>query len=239
MMAIWKRELRNYFQTPIGYVFMSIFLLLGGLFFMSGNLYLGSSDPVYVFSSLSYVFMMIVPLLTMRLLSEERRQKTDQLLLTSPLPIRAIVLGKFFAACTVFACALVLTLSYIAIIAAYGTLYWGVLLSNYLGFALLGACYIGVGVLVSATTQSQLTAAVITFGANASLQFLEAVGPTLNIPGLMWLPDALIWLSLYRRYERFTTGIIAPADVLHFASFIGILLFLTVRIIDKRRWSEG
>ena len=239
MTAIWKREMRNYFLTPIGYVFMGIFLLLGGLFFMSGNLYLGSGDPAYVFQSLSYLFMLIVPLLTMRLLSEERRRRTDQLLLTSPLPVRAIVLGKFFAAAAVFVCALGLTGSYIAIIGAYGKLYPGLILTNYLGFLLLGLCHIAVGLMVSATTQSQLSAAVLTFGANALLQFLESVGPALHIPGAPWLPEALAWLSLYRRYERFTAGVLSPADALYMLSFMGILLFLTVRIVDKRRWSEG
>lgn len=239
MRAIWKRELKNYFLTPIGYVFMSIFLLVNGLFFMINNLWSMSSSLDTMFSIMNYVFMLVVPLLTMRLMSEDRKNKTDQLLLTSPISIWSIALGKFMAACTVLLLSLCFTFAYIAIIAVYATPYWGLIVSNYLGFTLLGACYIAIGVLISAMTESQITAAVFTFGANLLLQFLESVGPSLNIPYMSWLPNAMSWLSLYSRYYSFTTGIISLADVIYYLSFIGVLLFLTVRVIDKRRWSEG
>ncbi len=239
MSAVWKRELKNYFLTPIGYVFMGIFLLVSGLFFMLNNLWSASSDLAAMFSMLNYVFMLIVPLLTMRLLSEERKNKTDQLLLTSPISIWSIVIGKFLAACTVLVFSLLFTGVYIAIIALFGTAYWGLILSNYIGFLMLGASYIAIGVLVSALTESQLSAAVLTFGANLFLQFLESVAPSLSIPGVPWLSSAVSWLSLYARYYSFTAGLISLADIIYYVSFIGVLLFLTVRVIDKRRWSEG
>lgn len=239
MRAVWKRELRNYFLTPIGYVFMGIFLLVSGLFFMLNNLWSASSDLAAMFQMLNYVFMLIVPLLTMRLLSEERKNKTDQLLLTSPISIWSIVTGKFLAASSVLVLSLVFTGVYIAIIALFGTAYWGLILANYIGFLMLGASYIAIGVLVSALTESQLSAAVLTFGANLMLQFLESVAPQVSIPGVPWLSSAMSWLSLYSRYYSFTAGVISLADIIYYVSFIGVLLFLTVRIIDKRRWSEG
>lgn len=239
MIAIWKRELKNYFLTPIGYVFMGIFLLVGGLFFMINNLWSASSDLEQMFSMLNYVFMIVVPLLTMRLLSEEKKAKTDQLLITSPVSIWSIVAGKFLAACTVLLFSLVGTFVYIIIIALYSTPYWGLILSNYIGFFMLGACYIAIGVLMSALTESQLSAAVLTFGANLFLQFIESIAPSLSIPYMGWLTAALQWISLYSRYYSLMAGIISIADIIYYISFVGILLFLTVRVIDKRRWSEG
>lgn len=238
MKAIWKREVQNYFLTPIGYVFVGIFLLLGGFFFFMYNLASGSSNLQNMFSYLSYLFMLVVPLLTMRLLSEERRSKSDQLLLTSPISIWSIVSGKFLAACTVFFLSLFGTLFYVVVIVAYATPYAGLIISNYLGFFLMGCSYIAVGVLVSSMTESQIIAAVVTLCVNLGLQILESVGPNITIPYLSFLPTVFSWISLQTRYYAFSSGIISIADMIYFASFCGIMLFLTVRVIDKRRWSS-
>lgn len=238
MLAIWKREIQNYFLTPIGYVFVGIFLLLGGVFFMMYNLYSQSSDLASMFGYLSYIFMLIVPLLTMRLLSEERRTRTDQLLLTSPLSIWSIVSGKFLAACSVLVLSLASTFFYIVVIVSYSTPYVGLIISNYLGFLLLSCCYIAIGVLMSALSENQLSAAVLTLGVNLLLQLLESVGPSLSVPYLSFLPTVFSWISLQARYYAFSIGIISIADIIYYASFCGIMLFLTVRVIDKRRWSE-
>ena len=238
MNAVLKREVQNYFLTPIGYVFMGIFLLVSGVFFFIYNLLRMSSDLAGVFSNLNYIFMLIVPLLTMRLLSEDRRAKTDQLLLTSPLSIGAIVTGKYLAACAVLLATLVMTMGYVVIIVLFATPYPGLIFSNYLGLFCIGSSYIAIGVLMSALSENQLSAAVLTFGVNLLLQFVEAIGPQLSIPLVPWLPKALALLSLHSRYGAFSTGMISIADVLYFASFSGICLFLTVRVIDRRRWSK-
>lgn len=239
MKAIWKREVQNYFFTPIGYVFVGIFLLLGGFFFFMYNLGQSSSNLQDMFSYLSYLFLLVVPLLTMRLLSEERRTKSDQLLLTSPISIWSIVTGKFFAACTVLLLSLASTFFYVVIIIAYSTPYAGLIVSNYLGFLMMGCCYIAIGVFMSALSENQLSAAVLTLGVNLGLQLLEYVGPSLTIPYLSFLPKVFSWISLQTRYYAFSSGIISVADLIYYASFCGILLFLTVRVIDKRRWSES
>lgn len=239
MLAIWKRELQSYFYTPIGYVFMGTFLLVGGFFFFMTNVASGSADLATLFSNLSYLFMLVVPVLTMRLLSEEKRNKTDQLVLTSPVSIMDIVAGKFLAACSVFFFTLLITLVYVLVISVYSTPYYGEILANYLGFFLLGCCYIAIGVLMSAVSENQVSAAVLTFGVNLLLQILEAVGPSLTIPYLTFLPTVFSWLSLYERYYAFTAGMISVADIVYYLSFCGIILFLAVRVIDKRRWSEG
>lgn len=236
MIAIWKRELQNYFLTPIGYVFVGIFLLVGGFFFMMNNLSAMNSDLASMFSNLIFLFLLVVPLLTMRLLSEERRTKTDQLLLTSPQSIWGIVMGKFLAACSVLVLSLVGTLFYVIIIATYSTPYVGLIVSNYLGFLLLACSYIALGVFFSAITENQLSAAVLTLGVNLMLQLLESVGPSLSIPYLTFLPTVFSWISLQSKYYSFATGIISIADIIYYISFYGIFLFLTVRVIDRRRW---
>ena len=239
MYAIYKRELQNYFYTPLGYVFMGVFLLLSGIFFLSGNLLQMNANLGVLFDSMSFLFMLLMPLLTMRLLSEEKRSRTDQLLLTSPLPISAIVVGKYLAALTVLALTMLLTAPCVAILFAYGAPHAPMIASGYLGFFLLGASYVAVGILMSAVTESQLTAAVATFGVNLMIQFIESVGPSLDVPMMPWLPSAIGWVSLYDRYYAFTAGLISTADLIYFLSFIFVLLFLTARVIDRRRWRSA
>ena len=241
MLAIWKREVQNYFLTPIGYVFMGVFLLCGGVFFFLSNIASSSSSLETLFGNMIYLFMLVMPILTMRLLSEEKRTKSDQLLLTSPLSITQIVVGKFLAAATVLFATMVVMLIYVVIICCYSTPYPGMIVSNYLGFFLVGCCYVSIGVLMSALTENQVSAAVLTFGANLLLQILESLSSSLTIPtlGFINLNTVLSWMSLYKRYYDFTAGILSFANVLYYVSVCFVILFLAVRVIDKRRWSEG
>ncbi|MDY2792977.1 MAG: ABC transporter permease [Eubacteriales bacterium] len=241
MLAIWKREVQNYFLTPIGYVFMGVFLLCGGVFFFLSNIASSSSSLETLFGNMIYLFMLVMPILTMRLLSEEKRTKSDQLLLTSPLSITQIVVGKFLAAATVLFATMVVMLIYVVIICCYSTPYPGMIVSNYLGFFLVGCCYVSIGVLMSALTENQVSAAVLTFGANLLLQIFESLSSSLTIPtlGFINLNTVLSWMSLYKRYYDFTAGILSFANVLYYVSFCFVILFLAVRVIDKRRWSEG
>ena len=241
MLAIWKREVQNYFLTPIGYVFMGVFLLCGGVFFFLSNIASSSSSLETLFGNMIYLFMLVMPILTMRLLSEEKRTKSDQLLLTSPLSITQIVVGKFLAAATVLFATMVVMLIYVVIICCYSTPYPGMIVSNYLGFFLVGCCYVSIGVLMSALTENQVSAAVLTFGANLLLQILESLSSSLTIPtlGFINLNTVLSWMSLYKRYYDFSAGILSFANVLYYVSFCFVILFLAVRVIDKRRWSEG
>ena len=240
MLAIWKREIQNYFLTSIGYVFMGIFLLVGGIMFFLSNIYSSSASLSGMLGNLNYLFMLIVPILTMKLLSEEKRNKSDQLLLTSPRSIWDIILGKFLAACTVVLISTVITLFYVVILAVYSDkTYPALIATNYLGFLLLGFSYVAIGVLMSALTENQVSAAVLTIGVNMLLQILESVGSSITIPGLSFLNTVISWLSLYKRYNDFSGGILSFANVIYYISFCGVMLFLAVRVIDKRRWSEG
>ena len=240
MLAIWKREIQNYFLTSIGYVFMGIFLLVGGVMFFLGNIMSSSAAISNMLGNLNYIFMLVVPILTMKLLSEEKRNKSDQLLLTSPRSVWDIILGKFFAACTVVFISTAVTLLYVVILAVYSNVtYPALIASNSIGFLLLGFCYVSIGVLMSALTENQVSAAVLTLGVNVLLQILESVGSSLTIPGLSFINTIISWLSLYTRYNDFSAGILSIANVIYYVSLCGIMLFLAVRVIDKRRWSEG
>lgn len=237
MLSVLKRELRQYFHTPVGYVFLAIFWLLGAVFFFLYNVLSGSADLNQLFGNLTYLCMLIVPLLTMRLFSAERRQRTDQLLYCVPTPLPAIVLGKFLAAVCVLLIALAGTGLYVGVLARYAAPRAGMIAAAYLGYLLLGAAYIAVGVLMSAMTDSQLTAAVLTFAANMLLQLAEMSAPSLHVPFMPFLPKLLGALSLNGRYAAIASGVVRPVDAGYFLLFITVALALTVYRLRRRRVS--
>jgi len=163
MLAIFKREIRTYFLTPIGYIYMGLFLLLTGIFYFFGNIFSQNSHYVGFLGSILLIYLFAVPILTMRLFSEEWKQKTDQLLLTSPVSVAGIVCGKFLAALAVYCGTLLVTVLYAVVIAIFGDLQTWETLGSYIGFLFLGASYISVGLFISSITENQLTAALITF----------------------------------------------------------------------------
>ena len=240
MRAVWKRELQAFFYTPIGYVFMGFFLLVSGYFFWGYNISSGSSDMTNFFSQVTYIFVMFVPILTMRLMSEERRNKTDQLLITSLMSITSIVVGKFLAAASVLLITLVISFIYPVIIAVYGKLTMGTLITNYLGFFLMGCVYIAVGLLMSTLCENQVTAAVVTLVVNIMLQVLEYVPSMLSSGSYFGFIGSLFgWLSLNTRNTDFASGLLSFSNVLYFISFVAVVLFIAVRVVERRRWSEG
>ncbi|MEG0457582.1 MAG: ABC transporter permease, partial [Oscillospiraceae bacterium] len=153
MVAIFKRELSSYFTSPIGYVFLGIFYVISG-FFLFSTILSGTTDMSFIFSGMFIVLVFLVPILTMRLLSEEKKQKTDQVLLTSPVNLFSIVIGKYLAAFTVFLCGLSITLIYALVLAGNSTSFdWLVVFGNYIGIILLGGCFIAIGLFVSSLTE--------------------------------------------------------------------------------------
>ena len=287
MLAIFKRELKAYFLTPIGYLFMGLFLLLTGFFYFVNNLLSGRSQFSGFLGSVLLICLFAVPILTMRLFSEEKRQKTDQLLLTSPVSITGIVCGKFFAALAVYCTTLAFTALYVIVIAVYGDLQAWETFGSYIGFIFLGASYISVGIFVSASTENQFTSALLSFFAlmfiwlidpitqiipsdtrsgiisaivllaalilfvymntrNWVLALAAAIIGGLAIAGLYFykknvffgfIQNFIGWFSLNRRYQSFAMGLLKLDSLLYYASFSGLFLFLTVRIIEKRRWN--
>lgn len=163
MLAIFKKELRSYFTSMIGYLFIGFFLAIVGVYFMAFNLQGGYANFEYVLNSMVFVFVILVPILTMRLLAEEKKQKTDQLLFTSPLSVNKIVVGKYLAVFAVFVSAMVITMFYPFILSKYGTVSFKLAYTGILGFVLVGAAYLAIGLFLSALFESQAIAAVVTF----------------------------------------------------------------------------
>jgi ABC-2 type transport system permease protein len=202
MLAVFRKEFRTYFLTPIGYVFMGFFLTISGLIFTASNLVPASSNYYPVLSNLIFIFLIAVPVLTMRLVSEENRQKTDQLLLTCPLRIGDIVWGKYLAAIAVFLLTILVTGLYPIIMSWHGLIPLSEIFGGYIGFFLLGASFIAVGLFVSALTDNQVSAAVITFGVLLLIWLIDVLQqalPTDTLSGLIFAAVILVGLALLIR----------------------------------------
>ena len=236
MKAIWKREMRGYFCTPVGYVFLGVFLTVSSVLFYLSILEPRSGDLPSLIASISYLWMLLSPILTMRLLAEERQKKTDQLLLTSPVSLPGIVIGKYLAAVTVLLIASVLTMLYAGIVALYGTVFPAELAVNYLGFFLLGCAFAAMDLFMSSCASNPVTAAVAAFGANLLLWILDLLELAVQAE---WIGDILEFLSLYHRNESFLMGQLSFANMFFDLAFIAVFLALTVYRMDRRRNGSG
>ena len=232
MKAIWKREMQGYFFTPVGYVFLGVFLTVSSVMFYMAILSTRSGDLPTFIGEMSYLWMLLSPVLTMRLLAEERQKKTDQLLLTSPVSLPGIVAGKYLAAVTVLLTAAGLTLLYVLIVAIYGTVYPAELAVNYLGFILQGCAFAALGLFLSSCAATPVTAAVLAFGANFLLWILDLLETAVQV---RWISDALKFVSLYNRNEPFLMGQLSFAGTFYDLAFIAVFLALTVYRLDRRR----
>lgn len=163
MLAIYKKELKSYFTSMTGYVFIAFFLVIIGIYYVVYNMIQLYANFEYVLSGVSFIFVLLVPILTMRLMAEEKKQKTDQLLFTSPLPVGKIIAGKFFAVLTVYLAVMAIICLYPLILLQFGSLSLKVAYGSILGFSLLGAAYIAIGLFISSLTESQVVSAVVSF----------------------------------------------------------------------------
>lgn len=233
MLSIWKRELQGYFYTPVGYVFMGVFLTLSSVIFFLTIMQSRSSDLLSFIGTMSYLWMLLCPVLTMRLLAEEKQKRTDQLLLTSPASLPGIVLGKYLAAVTVMLATVLLTGLFTVIVAIYGQIYPGELLVGYLGFVLQGCAFIALDLFISGCTSNQVTAAVAAFGANFVLWMLDLIQLAVNVD---WINGILSFFSLYERSQPFLMGQLSFASVGYDLSFTAAFLVLTIHMLDSRRY---
>ncbi|MBQ2719389.1 MAG: ABC transporter permease [Clostridia bacterium] len=233
MLAIYKRELSAYFSTPIGYVFCAIFLALSGAVFSYTTLFSMTADVTSYFTVMLLLLVILVPLLTMKLFSEERKQRTEQLLLTAPVSLYAMVGGKFLAAYTLFAgCTLLSFLSFF-ILYLSAHVKTAVLFGNLVAILLLGMTFIAIGIFVSALTENQLAAAI---GTVAILLVLVLVSFLNSVISVYWIRFVLSSISVFARFQNFTQGVFDIAALFYYLSVSAVFLFLTVRVFEKRRW---
>lgn len=232
MKTIYKKELRQYFHSVIGYVFLAIFLLIGGYYFMVSNLLAGSGDIADFFQNIVQILIFLMPLLTMRSFSEEKRQKTEILLYTKARRIRDVVLGKYLAAMTVFGAGLFVTLAFPLILAACGSSQAALTAGCYMGLILLMGAFISIGMFVSSLTDNQIVAAAGTYLILFLMWYSYGFGSTVQNQALLRLLNRISLMNLY--YEL-VMGVLNPSGILTLVSVSVIFLFLTC-VFQERMW---
>ena len=234
MLAIYKRELAAYFTTPIGYVFCAVYLALAGAIFSYTTLFSMSADVTSYFTYILILLVVLVPLLTMKLFSDDRKQRTEQLLLTAPVSLYSLVAGKFFAAYTLYAgCTLLSFCNFFILYFYIEKVKTAVLFGNLLAILLLGMTFIAVGVFASSLTENQLAAAIAT---TAILIAFLAIGLLNSIIPVYWIRFVLSSLSVFTRFQNFGQGVFDVAAIFYYLTITAAFLFLTVRVFEKRRW---
>ena len=235
MLAIFKREMRSYFTGVIGYVFLVLFLAVGGILFCYTTLYSMSSATSSYFLLMLLFSAVVLPLLTMKSFSEERKLKTEQLLLTAPVSIPSMVIGKFLASYVIFAGALVFNSLYFLVLLPYAQVKIATLIGSLIALLLVGTVFIAIGLFVSSLTENQLTAAI---GTIAIILVLLAIGLINSlIPSDYAIRFVFDAISIFTRFQNFTNGIFDIASFVYYISVAAVFLYLTMRIYDRRRYN--
>lgn len=197
MLAVYKKELRAYFNSIIGWLFIAFFLAFIGIYFFINNLYYGYTHFGYTLYSVGLIFILLVPMITMRIIAEENKQKTDQLLLTSPVSVEKIIFGKFLAVISVFGIVLLITCTYPWIMSAYGEINYILNYAAIGGFFLMGCAYLAIGMFISAMTESQAFAAVLTFAVVLVTYLMEGIAGLFSTSAkTAWLVFAFLLLMI-------------------------------------------
>lgn len=234
MGAILKRELSSYFNSAIAYIVMAVFFFFSGLYFYVFCLYYDSSSLTPVFSNMFMIILFLIPLITMKSFSEEKKLKTDQALLTSPVSLFDIVMGKFLSAFILYACCVAIFIIYTVIICFFVTPDFAVILCTILGILLLGGALIAIDIFISALTESQIIAAIVSIGAGLLIYMLDSISSLISVDFITKIFNAI---SFNQNYSNFTYGILNLSNLVFFVSVIAVFIFLTIRVLEKRRWS--
>jgi len=249
ILAIAGKELRSYFASPIAYVIIGLFALLFGWFFYvylhvfveqsqrmammgGGNVNVNEQMIRGVLQNAAVIILFVMPMITMRTYSEEKRSGTIELLLTSPITDLDIILGKFLAAMGLYCGMLLVTLINIAILFRLGNPEWRPIAAGYLGLLLMGGCFISVGLLISSLTKNQIGAGFVTFAVFLMLWVINWLADSSGPTG----QAVLSFLSITDHFDDFTKGIIDTKHVVYYLSFITFGLFLTAKSVDSERW---
>jgi ABC-2 type transport system permease protein len=252
ILAIAHKELRSYFASPIAYIVIGFFVLLYGYFFVVMLQYFvraslqatqfgpGGQPPMNInemmirplMQNTTVLLLFVLPMVTMRTYSEEKRSGTIELLLTSPLTDMQIILGKFFGAMALYAVMLAVTLIHIGLLFLFGNPEWKPIATGYLGLLLLGGCFVSAGLLISSLTRNQIVAGMVTFAVFLFLWVISWIGsfsgPTVN--------EITSYLSIIDHGEDFWKGVIDTTHLIYYVSFISFGLFLTAKSVDSERW---
>lgn len=232
VLAIAGRELRTYFTSPLAYVVAAFFVLVAGYLFSLILYHTKQASLTPLFSNLTVMFLLITPALTMRLLADERKTGTIELLMTSPITDRELVIGKYLSAVLYLAFLLALTFVYPIILAVFGKPDWATIATGYLGTFLLGASFMAIGVFASSVTANMIIAAMITFALSLVCWLLPSAGQMFGGTA----NDVMTYLSVINHQENLGRGIIDTTDLVFYLSFIFAFLFLTIRSVETYHW---
>ena len=234
MVAILKRELSSYFNSAVAYVVMAVYFLFSGLFFSMICIENDSASLTYVFGNMFIIILFVIPIITMKTFSEEKRQRTDQALLTSPTSLFEIVMGKFLGAFILFALCSLIFVVYALVISFFTTPDWAVVLCTYFGLLLLGAALIAIDVFISVLTESMIISAVAGMGVGLLIYMLSNLSSYITVD---WIAAIVKKIDFLTYYTNFTYGMLNLTDIIFFLSVTGLFLFFTARVLEKRRWS--
>ncbi len=234
MTAILDREIKAYFQSPLGYVFVGVMFLFTGYFFFAYNLYGNTTDMRGIFSTLFTVVLFLIPILTMRLMSEDKKLKTEQLLFTAPVTRTALVLGKYLAAVCVYLLSIMSTMVVAVVISRLAEPEWPVIFGHFIGLFLLGITLIAICLFLSSLTESQVIAAIGGFSASFFLMLIDTIAPVISLEAVSRVLESL---SFQNRYTSFTLGILNLTDIVFFLSIAVMFVCFTIGVLEKRRWS--
>lgn len=223
MLAVFKKELKSYLLSPIGYVFIGLFLIMFSTFFFTTIFKSQVINFEYLFYNGATILTFITPVLTMRMFSEERKNGTEQLVLTSPRSITSVVLGKFLAAAVVILITEAFTLMYYFILKYFGNPSLKVAFSTLFGFFLLSLAYISFGMFASSLTENQIIASVLTIGTFIVMWFLPNFSTNLEM------------FSLIQIFDKFPQGIISISEIVTFVSFSVLFILLTIVVLQRRK----
>ena len=233
MIAVFKREFKSYFISPLGYAFLAIYLFVESSLFVQLFSY-GSPNNELIFPYISTIVVFVTPVITMRLLSEERRQKIDQALLTAPVSVGGIVIGKFLAAFSVFAMALAPVVVFELITSMVATPNWLIFLNSFLGTLLIGGALISIGMFISALTESPVISCILTLIAFLLLLLLPMFA---SLSGIEWVVAAAEKIAFVNLANTFTSSIFRIVDVVYLISIIAVFVFVSIRAVERRRWA--
>ncbi len=234
MFAIYKRELSAYFTSTIGYIFMAVFLALSGAIVWFSTFFSATTSFANYFFIMIFFFIILIPILTMKLLSEERRTKTEQILLTAPVSLVNIVTAKFFAALTLFEFTFLVSLVNLIPVSFYGQVNGAEIISNFIGVTCVASALIAIGIFISSLTESQFIAAI---GSIAVILGMLLVGLFSSAISNNVIRVVVKWFSILDRYVNFRYGIFDVSSIIYYISISAIFIFLTVRVYEKRRWA--
>lgn len=231
-LTIFKRELGAYFNAPVAYIVVTVFLLAVGYLFFSQVFIMQEATMRDLFGITPLIFIFFAPAITMRLLAEEKRSGTIELLITMPVRDWEVVLGKFLAGLSLIGVAVLLTLTYPITLSFYGDLDWGTVAGGYLGLLLLGGAYVAIGIMASSLTENQVVAFIIAFAITFALYLFGKLLPLLPAS----LAPIIEYISLDLHFSNISKGVIDSRDIIYYLSLIGTCLLLANVSLDSRRW---